>query len=74
MGNTSGMYAKAFFDEAAAGMSFDAITLSAYMGHDAVMPYLEYKDKWVIILALTSSAGSKDFQYSPQKTAFYTKQ
>jgi orotidine-5'-phosphate decarboxylase len=63
MGNTSGMYAKAFFDETAAGMSFDAITLSPYMGHDAISPYLEYKDKWVIILALTSSAGSKDFQY-----------
>ena len=63
MGNTSAMYAKTFFDEAAAGMSFDAITLSSYMGFDAVSPYLEYSDKWVIILALTSSAGSKDFQY-----------
>ncbi len=63
MGNTSGMYAKAFFDETAAGMSFDAITLSPYMGHDAVTPFLAYPDKWVILLALTSSAGSKDFQY-----------
>ena len=70
MGNTSGMYAKAFFDERASGMSFDAITLSAYMGHDAVMPYLEYKDKWVIILALTSSAGSKDFQYLTTENGF----
>jgi orotidine-5'-phosphate decarboxylase len=63
MGNTSEMYAKAFFDETAAGMSFDAITLSPYMGHDAISPYLKYADKWVVILALTSSAGSKDFQY-----------
>src|SRR5258708_20529945 len=63
MGNTSEMYAKAFFDEAASGMSFDAITISPYMGHDAVTPYLAYPGKWVVMLALTSSAGSKDFQY-----------
>jgi len=63
MGNTSEMYAKAFFNEAASGMSFDAITLSPYMGHDAVTSYLAYPGKWVILLALTSSAGSKDFQY-----------
>ena len=63
MGNTSDMYAKAFFDEAASGMSFDAITISPYMGHDAVTSYLAYPGKWVILLALTSSAGSKDFQY-----------
>ncbi len=63
MGNTSEMYAKAFFDESASGMSFDAITVSPYMGHDAVTSYLAYPGKWVILLALTSSAGSKDFQY-----------
>jgi orotidine-5'-phosphate decarboxylase len=63
IGNTSDMYAKTFFDEEAAGMDFDAITISAYMGSDAVTPYLAYEGKWVIILALTSSAGSKDFQY-----------
>jgi orotidine-5'-phosphate decarboxylase len=63
IGNTSDMYAKAFFDEASAGMSFDSITISAYMGNDAVTPYLAYEGKWVIILALTSSVGSKDFQY-----------
>lgn len=63
MGNTSALYAKTFFDETAAGMSFDAITLSPYMGFDAISPYLEYPGKWIIILALTSSAGSKDFQY-----------
>jgi len=63
IGNTSDMYAKAFFDEAASGMSFDAITVSPYMGHDTVSSYLSYPGKWVILLALTSSAGSKDFQY-----------
>src|SRR5580658_10482577 len=63
IGNTSDMYAKAFFDEAASGMSFDAITVSPYMGHDTVSSYLAYPGKWVIVLALTSSAGSKDFQY-----------
>jgi orotidine-5'-phosphate decarboxylase len=61
--NTSEMYAKAFFDESASEMRFDAITISPYVGHDAVMPYLAYPDKWVILLALNSSAGSKDFQY-----------
>ena len=63
MGNTSQMYAKAFFDESASGMSFDAITVSPYMGHDAIEPYLGYAGKWVVLLVLTSSAGSKDFQY-----------
>lgn len=63
VGSTSGRYAKAFFDEASSGMSFDAITVSPYMGHDSVTPYLEYEGKWVILLALTSSVGSKDFQY-----------
>lgn len=63
VGNTSEAYARAFFDKTAGGMSFDAITLSAYMGNDAVTPYLKYDGKWVIVLALTSSAGSKDFQY-----------
>jgi orotidine-5'-phosphate decarboxylase len=63
IGNTSDMYARAFFDEESAGMNFDAITISAYMGNDAVTPYLAYEGKWVIILALTSSVGSKDFQY-----------
>ncbi len=63
IGNTSDMYAKTFFDPAAAGMNFDAITLSPYMGNDSVTPYLAYTGKWVIVLALTSSIGSKDFQY-----------
>ena len=63
IGNTSDKYAKAFFNEHASGMSFDAITVTPYMGNDSVTPYLKYEGKWVIILALTSSIGSKDFQY-----------
>src|SRR3954470_23016650 len=63
IGNTSDNYAKAFFKEDASGMSFDAITVTPYMGNDSVTPYLKYDGKWVILLALTSSAGSKDFQY-----------
>jgi orotidine-5'-phosphate decarboxylase len=63
IGNTSDKYAKAFFDEDASGMSFDAITITPYMGNDSVTPYLKYDGKWIIILALTSSVGSKDFQY-----------
>jgi orotidine-5'-phosphate decarboxylase len=63
LGNTSDMYAKAFFDEASSGMSFDAITVAPYMGNDSVTPYLAYADKWVILLALTSNVSSKDFQY-----------
>jgi len=58
IGNTSKMYAKAFFED----MPFDAVTVSPYMGSDSVMPFLEYKNKWVILLALTSNEGSKDFQ------------
>lgn len=63
IGNTSGMYARAFFDKQAAGMDFDAITVAPYMGNDSVTPFLAFEGKWVIVLALTSSVGSKDFQY-----------
>lgn len=63
IGNTSGMYARAFFDIQAAGMDFDAITVAPYMGNDSVTPFLAFEGKWVILLALTSSVGSKDFQY-----------
>ncbi|GIV32560.1 MAG: orotidine 5'-phosphate decarboxylase [Chitinophagales bacterium] len=58
IGNTSEMYARAFFKT----MMFDAITISPYMGYDSVAPYLQYPDKWIILLALTSNEGSKDFQ------------
>lgn len=70
IGNTSDKYAKAFFNEQSSGMSFDAITVTPYMGNDSVTPYLAYEGKWVIILALTSSAGSKDFQYLTTEDGF----
>ena len=58
IGNTSKMYARTFFDE----YNVDALTVAPYMGEDSVTPFLEYKDKWVIMLALTSNKGSYDFQ------------
>src|SRR6187402_3438010 len=70
IGNTSDKYAKAFFDEQSSEMSFDAITVTPYMGNDSVTPYLAYDGKWVIILALTSSVGSKDFQYLTTEEGF----
>lgn len=62
IGNTSKMYAQAFFDQAISGMSFDSITIAPYMGKDSVVPFLEFDGKWAIVLALTSNEGSKDFQ------------
>jgi orotidine-5'-phosphate decarboxylase len=62
IGNTSAMYADAFFNEEKADMSFDAVTVAPYMGQDSVGPFLNYKDKWVILLALTSNPGHSDFQ------------
>ena len=62
IGNTSEMYAKAFFDEQSSAMSFDSITVAPYMGEDSVKPFLKFKNKWVILLALTSNEGSRDFQ------------
>jgi len=59
IGNTAEQYARAFFEQ----MNFDAITLNAYMGRDAVAPFLAYRDKWAIVLALTSNPGAADFQY-----------
>ena len=58
IGNTAQMYAKAFFEE----MDFDAVTIAPYMGADSVTPVLEYKDKWAIVLALTSNASAYQFQ------------
>jgi len=63
IGNTSTMYAKAFFDHSSSGMNFDAITIAPYMGSDSVKPFLAFEDKWVILLALTSNEGGKDFQF-----------
>lgn len=58
IGNTSAMYARAFFDE----MGVDAVTLAPYMGRDTVDPFLGHKDKWAILLALTSNASAADFE------------
>jgi len=58
IGNTSAQYAKAFFET----LNFDAITVAPYMGEDSVKPFLEHKDKWTILLGLTSNSGSKDFE------------
>lgn len=58
IGNTSSQYAKAFFET----MNFDAITVAPYMGADSVKPFLEYKDKWTILLGLTSNTGAADFE------------
>ncbi|MES2733270.1 MAG: orotidine-5'-phosphate decarboxylase [Bacteroidota bacterium] len=62
IGNTSGLYARAFFDPASSGLDFDAVTVAPYMGRDSVMPFLDFPGKWVILLALTSNPGSADFQ------------
>lgn len=58
IGNTSAMYARAFFEE----MNFDSITVAPYMGKDSVEPFLQFEGKWVILLAYTSNTGSEDFQ------------
>ncbi|WZL88356.1 orotidine-5'-phosphate decarboxylase [Salinimicrobium sp. 3283s] len=58
IGNTSGMYAKAFFED----LQFDSVTVAPYMGKDSVEPFLAYEDKHTILLALTSNAGAYDFQ------------
>ncbi|MFE7088048.1 orotidine-5'-phosphate decarboxylase [Sphingobacterium spiritivorum] len=62
IGNTSKMYASAFFDQQNSGMSFDSITIAPYMGKDSVTPFLDFEGKWAIVLALTSNPGSLDFQ------------
>lgn len=62
IGNTSGLYARTFFDQSSSGLDFDSVTVAPYMGSDSVMPFLEFEGKWVILLALTSNAGGDDFQ------------
>ena len=66
IGNTSKQYAKAFFDT----LGFDALTVAPYMGSDSVTPFLEYDNKWVILLALTSNVGSADFQMTRDEGLF----
>ena len=58
IGNTSSMYAKAFFED----LSFDSVTVAPYMGKDSVEPFLAFKNKHTILLALTSNTGAFDFQ------------
>lgn len=58
IGNTSSQYAKAFFET----MNFDAITVAPYMGEDSIRPFLEYENKWTIVLGLTSNKGARDFE------------
>lgn len=59
IGNTSKMYARAFFGN----LDADGVTVAPYMGEDSVTPFLSYEGKWVILLALTSNKGADDFQY-----------
>jgi orotidine-5'-phosphate decarboxylase len=58
IGNTSSQYAKAFFET----LNFDAITVAPYMGEDSIKPFLEYENKWTILLGLTSNSGAADFE------------
>ena len=64
IGNTSAMYARTFFSR----YDFDAVTLAPYMGFDTVSPFLEFKGRWSIILALTSNKSAADFQYINDQT------
>ena len=58
IGNTSSQYAKAFFET----LKFDAITVAPYMGEDSIRPFLDYENKWTIVLGLTSNKGAQDFE------------
>lgn len=70
IGNSASHYARAFFE----AMDFDAVTLSPYMGHDSILPFMAYKGKWAIVLALTSNPGALDFQsLQPQLPALLEK-
>ena len=70
IGNTSKMYAEAFFNY----YNADAITVAPYMGEDSVKPFLEYDGKFTIVLALTSNDGSNDFQFvSDEKEMLFEK-
>lgn len=58
IGNTSAMYAKAFFED----LNFDSITVAPYMGQDSIEPFLAFQNKFTILLTLTSNKGAFDFQ------------
>lgn len=67
IGNTSLYYANTFFDT----YDFDSVTVAPYMGSDSVTPYLQYKDKWAIVLALTSNKGADDFELQKLESGEY---
>ena len=67
IGNTSRLYAQTFFER----YNFDAVTVAPYMGEDSVKPFLSFRGKWVILLALTSNAGAADFQMLETKKGNY---
>lgn len=69
IGNTSGLYARAFFEN----MDFDSVTVAPYMGADSVTPFMEFDGKWVILLALTSNTGSQDFQTADEAHPLFEK-
>ncbi len=69
IGNTSSRYARAFFEV----MNFDAITVSPYMGRDSIEPFLAFRNKYTILLALTSNSGAADFQMDPRSAPLYMK-
>ena len=58
IGNTSNQYSKAFFEK----MNCDAVTVAPYMGKDSLQSFLDYKNKWTIVLGLTSNKGAEDFE------------
>ena len=67
IGNTSLYYANTFFDT----FQFDSVTVAPYMGSDSVIPYLQHKDKWAILLALTSNKGADDFELQKLENGEY---
>lgn len=67
IGNTAKHYAKSVFET----LNFDAITLSPYMGYDSVEPFLNYENKWVILLALTSNKSAENFQLIKSESGTY---
>lgn len=67
IGNTSALYARSFFE----ALDVDAVTVAPYMGKDSVEPFLGYKDKWVVLLALTSNPGSHDFELQKLENGRY---
>tara|TARA_Y100000589_G_scaffold306395_1_gene321072 strand:+ start:10197 stop:11000 length:804 start_codon:yes stop_codon:yes gene_type:complete len=70
IGNTAKMYAKTFFDT----YGFDSVTVAPYMGNDSVLPFLDYQDKWTILLALTSNPGADDFELQKLESGKYVYQ